>query len=431
VNLLLIDQGSNFLDFALRCLAAGHHVKLFIAPGKNNERLKVADGLVPKIYDFKPWMRWADLIICSDNVKYIDALETYRKYGYPIIGSPKEGVSWELNRTIGQKVLKDAGQSIMDYKTFTDYDTAEAYVKKTQKRFVSKPSGDADKALSYVSRSPRDMIFMLRKWKKLGKIKAPFILQEFCPGIEIAIGGWFGKNGWNSKFLLNAEHKKMLNDDLGCNTGEQGTVMQYVEKDPLIDTLLVPVSQPLLDMGYTGYIDAAAMISPTGDINFLEWTMRCGWPCFQIQQALHMGDPVEWMGDLLEGYDTLETKDEVATGVVVSHADFPFNRKPPEETHGYPIYCDQGPNIHPADVMLGQVPDDRGINQPGWVTAGTYALVATGVAETVSGSARRAYTTVKGIELPNSPGYRTDIGKRLQKELPELHKHGFAKRMNY
>lgn len=431
MKVLLIDCGANFLDFALRCKKAGHTVKWFIAPDKNGERLKVGDGLVEKVSDFHDWMRWADIVILSDNVKYLHQLERYRKFGYPIFGCNVAASEMELDRECGQDVLKKAGVKILPYETFNNYDQAIAHVKRTMKRFVSKPSGDADKALSYVSKSPADMVYMLQRWKKMGRNKAPFILQEFVGGIEMAVGGFFGPGGWNSHFLENFEQKKLMPGDLGVNTGEMGTIMRYVTKSKLAEKLLFPISEYLAEIGYTGYIDVAAIIDDKGEANFLEYTCRPGWPCFQIQQALHAGDPVQWMKDLLDGYDSLEVTDKTAVGVVCAMPDFPYNQKPRAELTGIPVYCDiESPDIHPADIMAGVAPNVVGnkvVDLPTWVTAGNYILVATGAADTVSGARRRAYKVLDEIEIPNSVFWRNDIGMRLKEQLPELHKLGYAK----
>lgn len=434
MNVLLVDHGANFLDFALRCMAAKHEVKWFVGPDKDGSRIPVGDGLVERVSDFHKWMRWADIVVLSDNAKYLHQLETYRKYGYPIFGCNVAAADMELNRTVGQDVLKKAGVDILPYKTFTDYDAAIAYVKKTMKRFVSKPSGDADRALSYVSKSPADMVYMLQHWKKLGKLKAPFILQEFCPGVEMAVGGWFGPGGWNAQLCENIEHKKLMPGDLGVNTGEMATILRYVTKSKLADKLLFPITDHLKEIGYTGYIDVAAIIGTDGEPNFLEYTCRPGWPCFQIQGALHKGDPVEWMRDLLDGYDTLEVKDEIATGIVCAMPDFPYNNKTRKELTGIPVYCDMGPNIHPCEIKAGVAPNVVGnkvVDLPTWVTAGNYILVATGTSGTVSGSARKAYKVLDEIEIPNSPFWRNDIGDRLKKQLPELHKLGYAKQFQF
>lgn len=434
MRILLIDIGANFLDFALRCVAAGHTVRWFIAPGKNNERLPIGDGLIEKVKEWEKWMGASDLILTSDNTRYMVPLEPYRKLGYPIFGPNVAGAEMELNRTHGQKIWKDAGVPIMDYKTFNSYDDAISFVEKNAgKRWVSKPSGDADKALSYVSKHSGDMREMLKRWKKQGKLKQPFILQEFKPGIEIAVGGWFGKHGFSEKFNVNFEHKKFLTGDLSCNTGEQGTVIYYSPVEKLSKQVLLPVSDYLHSIGYTGYIDAAVIIDKDGPWP-LEFTARPGWPHFQIISALHDGDPVEWMADLMDGSDTLEVKKGIATGVVVTMGDFPFNNKPRDENCGIPIYCDQNEHIHPCEIMAGtssHLVGNKLVDLPCWVSCGNYLLVATGVANTVSGSSRNAYKVIKDICIPNSPGYRIDIGDRLKKELPELQKLGYCKGVVY
>lgn len=434
MRILLLDVGGNFLDFALRCVAAGHTVRWFIAPGKSGENLPVGDGLIEKVKEWKKWMGASDLILTSDNTRYMTALEPYRKLGYPIFGSNLAGSEMELDRSTGQKIWKDAGVQIMDYKTFNSYDDAIAFVEKNAgKRYVSKPSGDADKALSYVSKDSGDMREMLRRWKKKGKLQQPFILQEFKPGIEVAVGGWFGKHGFSECFNINFEHKKTLTGNLGVNCGEQGTVIYYTDKEKLAEKVLLPVTDYLHSIGYSGYIDAAVIIDKDGPWP-LEWTTRPGWPHNQIITSLHEGDPAEWMAELMDGYDTLEVKKGVCTGVVVTMGDFPFNNKTREDNCGIPIYCDQNEHIHPAEIMGGiasHVVGNKLVDMPTWVSAGNYLLVATGVDRTVSGSAKKAYEVIKGIAIPNSPGYRTDIGQRLKKELPELHKLGYCKTVDF
>lgn len=46
------------------------------------------------------------------------------------------------------------------------------YVKKEGKVFVSKPSGDGERAMSYVANSAADMVYMLSRWKKIDKYHA-------------------------------------------------------------------------------------------------------------------------------------------------------------------------------------------------------------------------------------------------------------------
>ena len=76
------------------------------------------------------------------------------------------------------------------------------------------------------------MVYMLEKWKRLGK-QRDFHLQEFIPGIEMGVGGWFGPNGWVSGWEENWEFKKLMDGDKGVATGEQGTVLRYVTRSKL------------------------------------------------------------------------------------------------------------------------------------------------------------------------------------------------------
>ncbi len=436
MKILLIDNMRSFLDFAMRLQDEGHDVRVWMAD-KNGQRSKVGNGLINRIPSWESSVRWADLIITSDNAKHMKNLESLRKQGYPVINIHGELTEWELNRTKGQEVFKKAGIPLMESIKFTRYDDAIAHVEKTMKRYVSKPDGDADKAMSYVSQGPRDMIAMLERWKKLNKLKDPFILQEFVPGVEMAVSGWFGPGGFNKFFLENFEFKKLMNDDYGVNTGEQGTLMKYTDDSKLADMVLKPLEGELYRQGYTGFIDVAVIIDEKGNPWPLEFTCaRFGWPLFQIQQELHP-EPVEWMFDLANGFDSFKPSTKIAAGVVVAMPDYPYSRFTGKMVEDYPIWGitpKNEPHVHLCEVMLGEGPDEvndkiKRITLP--VTAGDYVYVATGTGNTVSEATTKAYKITKEVHIPNSPIIRTDIGKRLETELPKIQKHGFASSWKY
>jgi phosphoribosylamine--glycine ligase len=391
----------------------------------------VGNGIVTKVSSWEDHMSWADIILVSDNVRYVHALESWRKKGFPIFGPNKEVTDWELDRTKGQKILEDAGIKCMESVPFKSFDKAISFVKQNMKRYVCKPNADDNKALSYVSKSAADLVFMLEYWKKQGHA-ADFILQEFTPGIEIAVGGWFGKGGFASYFLENFEHKKLMNGEVGVNTGEMGTVLKYTQCSELANILLRPLEGELYRQGFTGFIDVSVIVAKDGTPYPLEFTSRPGWPLYQIQQAVHKGDPVQWMWDSLQGEDTFCPSEDVATGVVMAIPDFPYSKLSKKEVSGYPIYgWEKIPekNFHPAECMSGKMPVERDgtiVYETNLVTAGDYVCVISGSAKTVSESKDKAYKNLKKIEIPNSPMYRTDIGCRIEEQLPELQKHGYC-----
>ena len=435
MRILCIDATASFLDFALRAEAQGHEVRVFMGPDKHGNRYPVGDGLLQKVRDFRPSMAWADLILASDNCKYMIELEGYRQRGFPLFTSNVEVTEWELDRAKGQKVLEECGIECLPSIEFKNYRDAHAHQMANKgTRYVSKPSADVDKALSYVSKGFQDMCFMLDYWEKTQKKKVPFVFQEFCPGIEVAVGGWMGRDGFLSHFLENFEFKKLMPGEVGVNTGEMGTVMKYVtlEESRLARELLLPLEARLIREGYTGYIDVAVMVGTEGKrkgcLNPLEFTSRHGWPLFQIQQVLHP-DIAGWMKDALEGKDTFQPYSDVALGIVCAMPDFPYSRLTRKECTGFPVWgvdASNRYNFHPCELMLGEGYGENGKLEPMMVSAGDYLAVVTGCGETISEAKKTAYKNLKEFEIPNSPIFRIDIGDRLEKQLPLLQDMGYA-----
>jgi phosphoribosylamine--glycine ligase len=286
------------------------------------------------------------------------------------------------------------------------------------------------------------MISRLERWQAIDmNPKGPVMLQEFIEGIEIGISCWLGVEGkvgpWNENF----EHKRLMSAEggKGCgpNTGEMGTVIQYVKESKLAQKVLEPLIDDLVAMGHLGDVDINCIIDAKGNPWPLEFTTRAGWPHFNIAMASHKGDPIQWMLDALEGgVDTLQVSYDVAVGVVIAQPDFPFDKKPPEETGGIPIYgvdrgvmrylAPQGVRIETMPVMDGE----EVAQEPIWVTSSTYVAVATGLGATVRRACDRAYKVVEQVHLANKM-FRDDIGEELERTLPILHEHGYAAEMNY
>ncbi len=222
LRILIIDNDGSGLDWAMRSQADGHDIRWYIRPRKDGQRSEVGDGFVTKIEDYRTALDWCDFVILTDNAFYMKEMDHFRNRGGKVFGPTEMSAELELDRLFGQEALKTHGIPVIPAVEFHSYDDAIRFVKKEGKRYVSKPCGDADKALTYVSKSPADMVYMLERWKKNKSLKSEFLLQEFVPGIEMAIGGWFGPGGWSGGWCENFEFKKLMNDDLGCATGEQG-----------------------------------------------------------------------------------------------------------------------------------------------------------------------------------------------------------------
>lgn len=442
MRVLIVDPPGHGLDLAIRAQAAGHEVKLAIREDKRTEN--IGKGLVNVVRDHKGWLRWSQIVIGTDNSLYLQDLHRHREEGGVVIGPTPEAAKWELDRQLGQNIFRKAGINVAASKEFHSYDDAIAHVKKTMGRFVSKPCDDAnaDKSLSYCSSGPDDMIYMLERWKRSDKLKGSFILQEFISGIEFSAAGWFGPHGFNDSFEEAFEFKKLMNGESGPATGEQGTVMRYVRSSKLANKVLLPLAPQLKKIGYVGDVAVNCIVDEKGRPWPLEFTMRLGWPAFQLQCALLRPneDPIQWLHDLAMGIDARPFRlNEVAIGVVLSVPDYPYSRLTGREVCGIPclgLTSHLLRHIHPCEMMMidcEQEIEGQLIRCPTWATAGDYVMVMTALGSTVQGARRKVYRHLERVKkrMPGSPMFRTDIGIRLSTQLPELQRMGYARGLTF
>jgi phosphoribosylamine---glycine ligase len=432
---LNLDTVGEMLPFCLRCIASGHSVRLYLGKGNHKETANGFKG-IEKVEDWLPSVRWADLIVPSGNHQFMEKLAFVGK-GKMFGPSPKSA-ALEIERQKGMKFFEDHGIEVPEYKTFKTLGEAQSHVRKTGERFVFKTLGDeADKSLSYVAETPADMVARLQRWERLGMApKGPVMLQKVIDGVEFAVSRWMGSEGFIGQYNENFEFKKLLSGNCGPNCGEAGTVMKYVTESPLGEEVLAPLEDDLLALGHRGDIDVNCIVDPSGKVFPLEFTARLGWPAFNIMLSEHKGDPAVWMKDALEGRDSLEVSPKVACGIVVSQPDYPNSKLTKRELEGIPIYGVTGENkkhIHPQAVKVDLQPTMEGteiVHKPTWTTTGDYLAVVTGLGRTVQQACQTAYKTVKELHIPNMQ-YRDDVGEKLEKELPELQKHGFAEEFKY
>jgi phosphoribosylamine--glycine ligase len=142
--------------------------------------------------------------------------------------------------------------------------------------------------------------------------------------------------------------------------------------------------------------------------------------------------------DLATGKDPkIFTTGLLSLGVVLSIPDYPYSHLTRKEVVGIPIYgisSQLRPHIHPCEMMMGTSPKERDgkiVNELIPQTGGDYVLVMTGTGSTVQDCRSLVYSRLKRLKIPNSPMYRTDIGARLKRQLPELQSLGYAKGIDY
>jgi phosphoribosylamine---glycine ligase len=144
----------------------------------------------------------------------------------------------------------------------------------------------------------------------------------------------------------------------------------------------------------------------------LEFTCRFGYPGFAILTPLQKTSWGELLAAMVHrSMGAFETLPGFSVGVVLTTPPFPYPRPQVEEPVGLPVLFDgeltdeDRRNLHYCEV---------GLEDAELVTSGIYgwAMVATGVGESISAARQRANRLADRVLIPNIR-YRRDIGERL------------------
>jgi phosphoribosylamine---glycine ligase len=443
VRILVIDIEGQFLDFVLRCTAAGHECRWYKHVDKGSRQTRDGEGFKGfKVVDeWQSSMPWAKdgLIICSGNYVFMHELDRYRDHGFKIFAPTVKSAELEIKRDKGMDVMRSLGFDLPAFTMFDSLEDAEKFARKSDISYCFKSQGDeGNKDMTYVSCDPADMVGWLRDKINRGMVlKSPCMLQEKIDMLcDYGVSGWFGPEGFlPDKFQICFEHKRLGNDEVGPQTGEMGSVTQYCVDEKLAQEYLRPMAPVLQALGHRGDFAIGVGIDKKGKVWPFEFTARCGFPAWHIQNASHKGDPAQWMRDLLDGKDTLKVSRDVAIDVVMAQPPFPFNPGTAEQVEGNVISGveDVWDDAHLCQVMLGKGPkmeDGKIVERPTCLTTGNYVLVATGLGKTITKARKSVYDTVRSIKFPSAM-YRTDIGEKIEKILPDLHRFGFCPDLEY
>jgi phosphoribosylamine--glycine ligase len=344
----------------------------------------------------------------------------FHKHGLNIFGPTKEAAQLESSKDFAKAFMKKHQIPTADYQTFTEIKKAHAYILEKGAPIVIKADGLAAGKGVIVAQTEDEAIAAVNSMladNKFGNAGARVVIEEFLTGEEasfIVIA-----DGENILPLASSQdHKRLLNDDLGPNTGGMGAYSPApIVDDALHEKIMNLVIKPTIKgmkkdgFNFVGFLYAGLMIDADKNIKTLEFNCRLGDP--ETQPLLF-----RIKSDLLP--------------VLLNATQGKLNESIIEWEDGYSITVVMAAENYPNAPKLGDVISQLECNDSDCfifhagtkkvseeiLTSGGRVLGVTAKAMNLSEAQKKVYQLTKQIQFKGSQ-YRTDIGNKAFNRISE------------
>ena len=398
---------------------AGHDVSVSIEEPRCKNALA---GLVNSVDSFDSPESYD---LCVFDVTGSGKLADQTRVLTPTIGDSELADRLEEDRVYALQFMQQCGIQVPPWEQFTDIADAIRYIKQRKKPQVFKPVGEQDdKSTTYVAKSAEDMLRYLEVlWRSTPQKE--FVLQEVVQGTEVSTEVYINPNG---HYALNhtLELKRLMNGDLGPNTGCSGSLVWMMTKD---DTLfgqgLAKAVEPLQQMGYVGPIDLNTIVNSDG-VWGLEFCARFGYDGTALLTRLL---PIEF-GEFLYAVATnkrmpdLTPKHSFCASTRLSVPPYPSEALPAKfYKSGIPLHGLEEKMLDKFYVYDVQVGIDERLQSAGicgWIGS------PLAVGETIGQAFDGVKDMLKEVRVPNGQ-YRTDVLANTAKRYAELSNDGWLR----
>ena len=343
--------------------------------------------------------------------------------GIPTVGPKSKGAALEASKDLSKVFMQKYGVACADSQTFTDKDSALAYIRKKGAPIVVKADGLAAgkgvvvaKTLEEAENAVEDLM------AGLGEAASKLVIEEYLQGVEISVLAAVSvtpESAANGKaciksFLPARDHKRLLDGAKGPNTGGMGAVCPLEDVTPetmaaFEKNILQPTLKGLIaeKMDYRGFIFFGLMITKDGP-KALEYNVRLGDPETQAVLPMMDFDFAELCQAIMNGtLDSFEMKWKSG-----------FQVAPVAVSGGYPLKYAKGKEITfakpliekaGAKVFIAGAVKDRRENSPTLLTSGGRVLACSAHGDTFEEAWKKSYEAMSGVKFEGM-FFRKDIG---------------------
>jgi phosphoribosylamine---glycine ligase len=428
MNILVIGSGGREHALVWKLRQSPHVQSVFCAPG--NAGIEQLATLVPlKPTDINGLLKFAkknniDLTVVGSEQPLVEGLvDVFEENGLKIFGPSKSAAQLEGSKVFSKDFMARHHIPTAKYRNFAASEILDAknYISTLHTPLVLKADGLAAGKGVLICKNYQEAIAALDEivvHRAFGEAGDRIVVEEFLVGEEASI--FVLTDGERFAILASAQdHKRILDGDLGKNTGGMGAYAPapIVTKELLPD-LIRRIIQPTLNgmhhdgSPYRGCLYIGLMLTADGP-QVLEYNCRFGDPETQVVVPLIDGDLAEIFLSIAERrLDPTTVKVHKAAAVCVVMA-----------SHGYPDAYQTGKQIFGVDSFKAE--DGVVVFHAGTrkekdkiVTSGGRVLgvTALGFNDELAQTIQNAYRAVEKITFDGAY-YRSDIGKKALKYL--------------
>jgi phosphoribosylamine--glycine ligase len=164
------------------------------------------------------------VVVGPENPLAGGIVDAFRQEGIPIFGPDRKGALLEASKIFSKELMAKHGIPTAGFQVFTCYDKALDYLRNTDPPFVIKADGLCAGKGAYVIHERTDGEKVLKELmvqEIYGKAGREVIVESFLPGIEASYIA-FTDGITTLPMLPSQDHKPLLDDDRGPNTGGMG-----------------------------------------------------------------------------------------------------------------------------------------------------------------------------------------------------------------
>ncbi len=345
MNVLIIGAGGREYSIGLALAKDEKVSKIYFSPGNG-----ATDNIGENI-DIKDYEDLANFAIESDiglpivgpEAPLVDGVvDLFKSKGLTIFGSSAAASQLEGSKIFMKNFLSKYNIPTAAYIETDELSKAEAFIDSMSEPIVVKADGlcgGKGVIIAQTKAEAREAAKEMLSGESFGDAGTSIVIEEFLDGYELSLFAIC--DGDNYKILPAAQdHKRLLNNDQGPNTGGMGAYAPT----PLIDEALYAevnrlVVEPTLKgmkaegMPYEGVLFIGLMIV-NGAVKVLEYNVRFGDPECEILMPLIKSSVFDlFYKAATSDLDSLEIEisDEYAVCVVMASKDYPYKSSMPAE----------------------------------------------------------------------------------------------------